>query len=592
MKREPSLDKARDRRPQSKSNKAIVVTTQNKAARLIFIHDYIVNATGWRRVGLAVAAGALSTLAMAPFFFLPVLFFTLPTLVWLIDPTASTSQNANSGNDQGLTRETLVSAANVGWWFGFGYFLTGLFWIGEAFLVEAHIFGWLMPFAVISMPAGLALFTAAMTAAARAFWSAGFERVFVLAISFGVFEWLRGHIFTGFPWNTLGYALTQPLSLMQSVSLIGVYGLTPWAVLICSTPAVCFFRIEKKRTTHVQNINHALLLIFLFTMFPLLAMYGYGLTKLSAGLTHNVANVKLRLVQPSTPQPDKWRADKQEEIFFDHLSLSKMNADGRLDDAKGVTHVIWPEAAMPFLPLSAPRALEKIGEMLPEEAHLIAGALRVDRPAESPIIDYESNDRRRVFNSLIAFDSSGKPTVIYDKIHLVPFGEYLPFQQTLEAIGLRQLTRLRGGFTIGERPRQTINISGLPPLVALICYEVIFPGAIIQTTKRPSLLINLTNDGWFGNTTGPYQHFHQSRVRAVEEGLPLIRSANNGISAVIDPFGRVLHQLDLNQRGTLDAQLPSPAARTVFTQHSKEIFIMNLLLFVLLAYVVKALRKN
>ena len=194
------------------------------------------------------------------------------------------------------------------------------------------------------------------------------------------------------------------------------------------------------------------------------------------------------------------------------------------DDAEGITHIFWPEASMPFLPLAAPLALEKIGELLPKKAMLIAGALRVDRPSDSAIIDYHKTPDRRVFNSLMAFDSEGKLAVIYDKIHLVPFGEYLPFQQTLEAIGLQQLTRLRGGFTVGRQPRPTIEISGLPPLVALVCYEVIFPGAVLQTKERPQLMVNLTNDGWFGNTTGPHQHFHQSRVRAVEEGLPLIRS--------------------------------------------------------------------
>jgi apolipoprotein N-acyltransferase len=269
-------------------------------------------------------------------------------------------------------------------------------------------------------------------------------------------------------------------------------------------------------------------------------------------------------VQPSVPQHEKWRPENQERIFRDHIALSETNSAGARDGLNGITHVIWPEAAMPFLPLEYPLAGRAIGDMLPPGTYLIAGALRAEDIVGAP--------RRRIFNSLLVFGADGALTGLYDKIHLVPFGEYLPFQQILEAIGLRQLTQLRGGFESGPAPRPLMHIQGLPVATPLICYEAIFSNAIVQSSERPGILLNLTNDGWFGNTTGPRQHLHQARVRAVEEGLPLLRAANNGISAVIDPYGRVLARLDLNERGVIDAKVPNGIEPPLYARLGDSVF--------------------
>jgi apolipoprotein N-acyltransferase len=213
---------------------------------------------------------------------------------------------------------------------------------------------------------------------------------------------------------------------------------------------------------------------------------------------------------------------------------------------------------MPFLPLQHPEALAAIGQMLMPGAVLITGALRVEPAApgsEKPLF---------VYNSMLVFNDAGALASVYDKIHLVPFGEYLPMQRLLEAIGLRQLTRMRGGFDAGKTPRPLLHVPGLPPALPLICYEAIFPAAIVQGPERPGFLLNVTNDGWFGNTTGPRQHFHQARVRAVEEGLPLVRAANNGISAVVDAYGRIRAYLGVDARGVIDAALPSALAPPVY----------------------------
>jgi apolipoprotein N-acyltransferase len=223
---------------------------------------------------------------------------------------------------------------------------------------------------------------------------------------------------------------------------------------------------------------------------------------------------------------------------------------------------------MPFLPLDHPDVRAAIGRLLPPATHLITGALRAEpAPPGSP-------RPRSIFNSLLVFGQGGSLTARYDKIHLVPFGEYLPLQRQLEAIGLEQLTRLRGGFAVGVVPRPLLRVPGLPAAAPLICYEAIFPGEIVQGPERPALMLNLTNDGWFGNTTGPRQHLHQARVRAVEEGLPLVRAANNGISAGIDGNGRILARLGLDVRGVIDLALPAALPPTPYGRLGDMIFLM------------------
>jgi len=517
--------------------------------------------TGFRRAAAAFLAGAFSALAMAPFFMWGVLLLTLPCLVWLIDGSLACCPEPEARSRSRLALHLAMRAGLVGWWFGAGYFLAGLFWIGEPFLVEAERFAWLMPFAVALMPAGLALFYAVAAAAASLVWRPGLNRVLALALALSAAEWLRGHILTGFPWNVLGYALTSPLPLMQSAGIFGIYGLTLIAVLVFTVPLVVLAEAASGRIG-----RRASLALALAALAPLPLAWGYGSARLAERTPPPLDGVRLRLVQPSVPQRDKWRPDRQRDIFFDHIALSQRAPDGSRDGLAGITHVVWPEAAMPFLPLDTPGALEAIGQMLPDGTHLIAGALRADG-APSPV-----SGRRQAFNSLIALGPEGQVAAVYDKIHLVPFGEYLPMQPLLGRIGLEKLVGWRGGFSVGQMPRPLLEIPGLPPAGALICYEAIFPAAIVQSAARPKLLINLTNDGWFGTTTGPHQHFHQARVRAVEEGLALIRVANNGITGVIDSYGRILARLDLNERGVIDTHVPGPQAAPVYARFGDAVF--------------------
>ncbi|WP_246317248.1 apolipoprotein N-acyltransferase [Hyphomicrobium methylovorum] len=517
----------------------------------------VVSSIGWTRAFLAIAAGSLSALAFAPFFASPVLFFTLPVFIWLID--------ASSGWRQ---------AATSGWLFGFGYFFFSLFWVGEAFLVEADKFAWLIPFAITLLPAGLALYWAAAAATAQRFWprdqsSGDVARIFVFAISLAAFEWLRGHLFTGFPWNLPGYALTYPLPLMQSAAIFGSYALTAIALVVFAAPLVILGDSRERLS------RQTVLRICAFSLLPIGLLFGYGSWRLAEPQAV-VPGVKLRIVQPSVPQREKWMPQFQRRIFDDHIALSLQAPDGTKDALAGVTHLIWPEAAMPFFPLESREALDILASVVPSGTTLVTGALRHD-PNLVPGQPVPTGTR--ALNSILAFDEHADVVAIYDKIKLVPFGEYLPIEPMLSAIGLQKLTYGRGSFSAGEVPRPLMSIPGLPPVLGLVCYEVLFPGTAVQGSERPGLIINVTNDGWFGNTIGPYQHFYQARVRAVEEGTPLVRAANNGVSAVIDPYGRVLHELLLNVRGSIDSALPASVSPPIYARAGDWMLVLVLVLF-------------
>jgi apolipoprotein N-acyltransferase len=225
---------------------------------------------------------------------------------------------------------------------------------------------------------------------------------------------------------------------------------------------------------------------------------------------------------------------------------------------RDVTHLIWPESAFPFFLTREADALAQIAALLPQGTVLITGAIRAPDVAPGTAI-------RRAYNSIYVIDHDGSILSVYDKVHLVPFGEYLPFQDSLERLGFIQLTRIRGGFIAGDR-RRALAIPRAPQAIPLICYEAIFPGKAVPAGERPGWLINLTNDGWFGATAGPHQHFHQARIRAIEEGLPLVRAANTGISGVIDPLGRIVGSLPLGTEGILDSRLPRPTPLTLYAR--------------------------
>ena len=497
----------------------------------------IILAWGWKRAAIACIAGALSSLAMAPFNAWPVLLLTFPVAVWLID-------GAGAGRGRGLS-----AAAAAGWWFGFGYFVPGLYWIGYAFFVDASTFAWLTPFAVLGLPAYLALFTAFGFALARLIWTKDASRVIALAAALTISEWLRGHVLTGFPWNTFGYALTEPLPLAQTGSLIGLWGLTFLTVAICASPAVLIDGRSRGNRPWIAPVTALMVLV---------VMTAFGVVRLSRQPTTLVADLKLRIMQPNLQQDERFNYSAKAAVMQKYLALSDRSSGPQSTGVRDVNILIWPESAFPFFLTREADAMAEIADLLHHGTVLITGAVRApDLPPGVRIT--------RAYNSIYVIDHDGSVLSVYDKLHLVPFGEYLPFQDWMERLGLQQLTKVEGGFIPGTR-RRTMAIPHAPRVLPLICYEAIFPGDVAEHGDRPGWIVNLTNDGWFGISTGPYQHLQQVRLRAIEEGLPVVRAANTGISAVIDPLGRIVARLGLGLEGVLDSGLPKAIPPTIYAR--------------------------
>ncbi len=508
----------------------------------------VILAEGWTRPLIAIGAGALGALAMPPFGVWPALAASLATAVWLIDGAGAGRRH------RGIA--TLGRAATAGWLWGFGYFVAGLWWLGSAFLVEADVFAWLLPVGVLGLPAVLAVFPAFGFALARALWSPGWPRLFAFAFGLAVSEWLRGHLLTGFPWNAPGLALGQDAWLMQSASLVGMAGLTAIAALVLATPAALGTG-EGAGGRYGPVAAGALALAL---------MAAFGAWRLPAGPVPMVAGVKLRIMQPNLSQDAKFRPANGPDILRRYLALSDRSASPDRTGLADVTHLVWPESAFPFLLHREPNALAAIAGALGGGTVLITGAARQGEglPGE---------EAGRFYNAIQAVGPDGAITATYDKVHLVPFGEYVPgaLDTALRRIGIREFVSIPGGFTPGER-RAAFRVAGLPPAAPTICYEAIFPDEVALEGGRPAWILNVTNDGWFGDTPGPRQHFAQARLRAVEQGLPLVRAANTGISAVVDPYGRVLASLPVGREGVLDAGLPTAVAPPLASTSPHAIF--------------------
>lgn len=498
--------------------------------------DRVILAEGWARAAIAILCGALGALAMPPFGLWPALALSLAGAVWLIDGSVAGKRLRRLG--------TMGRAALAGWLWGFGYFVAGLWWLGSAFLVEADVFAWLLPFGVLGLPAILAFFPAAGFGLAATFWSPGPSRLLVFAVALTGSEWLRGHLFTGFPWNTFGMAFGQNLHLMQAASVLGLWGLTFTAVLTLATPALLG---TEEGNSGYKPLGAALAVIAL--------MAAFGALRLPAEAVRPVAGVKLRIMQPNLQQDAKFRPSNGPAILRSYLELSDRATSPTTTGLADVTLLIWPESAFPFLLHREPNALAQIAELLPPNTTLVTGAAR---QGES----LPGEQSTRYFNSIQVVDSDGAITATYDKVHLVPFGEYVPrvLDTTLRTLGIRQFVHIPGGFVPGGR-RGALRIGNLPAAAPTVCYEAIFPEEVAVDGPRPGWILNVTNDAWFGDTPGPHQHFAQARLRAVEQGLPLVRAANTGISAVVDPFGRIVASLPLGQEGVLDAPLPGATSQ-------------------------------
>lgn len=490
---------------------------------------------GFARIAIAAGFGATGALAFEPFRLFPLLLLGYGALVLLLD-----------GAHAGPRR--VRDAALTGWGFGFGFFLVGHYWIGYAFLVDAEMFAWLMPFAMVLLPAGLALFFAGAAALCMPAWRPGMQRVFLFAVAFTIAEWLRGHILTGFPWNLPGYGWTASSAVLQSTSVFGIYGLSLLTLLFGASLALSTEKVHRRRAMVLPG---AMAILYL-------ALWIGGEVRLLAATDATVPGVRLRIVQPSTPQPEKYAPENRVRNWRRLIDLSSMPA------AQPPTHIVWPEAAPPVL-LDGPDVQADIAALTGESRVLMTGQVRIA----------DESGRRNSYNSFAIFGARGQLIGTYDKFHLVPFGEYVPFGPLLRTLGITEIAASTG-FSSGPGPR-TMTVPGAPAVGPLICYEIIFPGDV-TAEPRPAWLVNLTDDSWFGPDTGPMQHLLIARVRAIEEGLPVVRAANSGISAVIDSHGRVRARLDLGLRDALDADLPVALAPTIFVRYGNVILVTLLLI--------------
>jgi apolipoprotein N-acyltransferase len=524
----------------------------------------ILFARSWRRRLIAFAAGAVGALAMAPFDFMPAMIVAMTAAVWLIDACAGTPPRKSGGRFRlsgGAWR-----AFGAGWWWGFGYFVAGLWWLGAAFLVDADEFLWALPLGVAGLPAYLAIFPGLGFMLARLLWSPGPWRLFALAAGLGLAEWLRGHVLTGFPWNNFGMALGGNLVTAQIASVIGLYGLTIVSILIFSAPAALFLPMAKQTPRALSAAAPVLA-----ALAALAAIIGFGALRLAEPDPGVAPGIAVRIMQPNLALDSKFRPENKAAILALYLKLAALPAQGaEFEHAKATIHV-WPESAFPFVLSRDAWALAKIGAFLPPDAFLFTGAARAEAEDASEDSDEDplasGAPSVKFFNAIQVVSSGGLILDNYDKVHLVPFGEYLPLDSVFRRFGLRQFIHVPGGFTPGSA-RGSLSAPGLPKAAPLICYEAIFPGEVVpdEGGERPDYLLNVTNDGWFGETAGPHQHLAQVRLRAIEEGLPVVRAANSGISAIIDPYGRILRELRLGVEGVLDGPLPAKIAPPLFAR--------------------------
>jgi len=467
---------------------------------------------GWRALGAGLVAGALAALALPPLYWLPLGVVGFVAFVWLWDGAP-----------------TPASALLRAWAWGLGHFAVGSYWLIEAFFVPPADFALLGPPMVLGLAAVLGFFPAMAAWIAKSltvrwpFLASRYRRLVLLAIAWTAGEWLRGHVFTGFPWNPLGHVWAFATPLLQVAAVVGVYGLGTLSFLVLGAPAAGWWAAAA-----------ALVVVVLAGVGGLLTM---------STVAGDSKGPLLRIVQPNVAQAEKWRPENRERELRKLLDLSRRDGFDRL------AAVIWPETAAPFIIQPGSPGLPDLAEAAPRGGYLLAGAARAGPRVQDG-----------VWNSLLAIDRGGAVVAHYDKVHLVPFGEYIPFHKELAP-----LTGLigRGSFEEGES-FVTLALPGLPSFSPLICYEATFPAAVTGPGARPQWLLSVTNDAWFGQSSGPYQHFISARLRAVEEGLPMIRAANTGISAVIDAYGRVLAALDMGREGVIDHALPPARAVTPY----------------------------
>ncbi|MCL2504871.1 MAG: apolipoprotein N-acyltransferase [Alphaproteobacteria bacterium] len=499
----------------------------------------------WKRLALAFAAGSLMVLSMPPFNLFPILWICFPIFIILLE-----------------IAKNLKQAFFTGWFFALGFFIFGLFWISAALFVDIEKFWWAVPLSLTGLPAFFAVYYGFAGVIAKDIAKhkglLNLQGALLVGALWCLGDIARSYLFTGFSWNLLGYTWSVSLSMLQITSVIGIYGLTLITGISASLP-VCLFSKNKKT---IPLIGIAVLVV--------LAVY--GVLRLENNKSEE-SSIFVRVVQPNIKQTLKWDKNESERNFQTLIELSAMDSEKKPD------YIILPETASAFYLVQNPMKRLELAQYIPFETVIVAGTVR---------IGWDENHKAKFYNSIAAIDSKGYIQGLYDKSHLVPFGEYIPYRKYLP---LQTIAGTGEDFTKGSGIK-TLEITSLPSFSPLICYEAIFPGRVTDPENRPDFLINATNDAWYGRTTGPYQHFAIVRVRAIEEGLPLVRAANTGISAVIDGYGRIIEKTNIFEKAVIDRPLPLKTESTFFARQHNLVFVMILIIISFIAIMVKIKNCN
>lgn len=473
------------------------------------------------RKTISALLGIAATFALPPYYQIWILVLSFSGLAVLLSKAISAKQ-----------------ALALGYWFGFGFFAVGLLWIVNALTLDIKSFWWLIPITLAASGAFFGIFVA-VPAFGSHFFRGIWAKVVAFAVLWGICEWIRSFLFTGFPWNLLGSTLAFDHRLLQPASIFGTYGLSVITVLVAMLPAAAI-------KTSKKNV----LIVVLCETILIAGIVGFGKYRTDLLDNSDLSEIKIRIVQPSIPQSMKWNYNELEHNFSDYIEMSQ--APG----FETINAVIWGETASTF-PLALDRAhFYEVLPAVPDDGFLITGS-----------IDYypDDDDRWLPVNAGMVLKHGKGIIDTYAKSHLVPFGEYIPLRKFIPA-KLRPITNVIADFRAGKGVR-TIHTDKLPPFGILICYEIIFPHKVTNKKDRPQWLINLTNDGWYGESAGPYQHLATAQLRAAEEGLTIVRAANSGVSALISRSGEVLTSISLHKRGNLDFNLPKDLS--VVTPYSK-----------------------
>lgn len=520
------------------------------------LKDCVDTLSKWQARFLAGTLGFVAAFALPPLYHIYLLIPAFSLLLWLV-----------------MAASSRWRAFVVGWWFGGGFFAAGLYWVSFALLVDAEKFAWLIPITITGFALGFGLYSGFATFLVRAFPGHNLVgKALVLAASWTFFEWVRGWFLTGFPWNPLGTIWAFSDAMIQGASVVGVFGLSLLAVLLAVLPGTVPDIWEHRSRLPVwANALGVVLLV---------GLWWGGANRLTNGITDSVPNVRLRLVQPNIKQSEKWNPALRERHMFNQLRLSTAPPQ---KGEQPPTHVIWSETSAPFFIGSHKPWLDLVGQAVPKEGLIILGAPHMATPRGG------SSETLKVTNSLLSIDDQGKITAQYDKFHLVPFGEYMPLKEWLP---LDRITQGAGSFLAGPG-LVTLDLKGLPPMTPLICYEIIFPGEVIDSKGQPKWILNITNDAWYGRSAGPYQHFVNTQLRATEQGVPVVRVAGSGMSGIFDSYGRVQGQLALGEKGFLDGPLPMALEKpTIFAQYGNKIILILVLLTSVLGILLNIIHVN